>query len=330
MKTYLNSSALLIAVILIAGCGGDDQSGQVARPDAETPPDIATTEPTVASESTPETDTTDATTTEPTTTEEPSAGSDTTGTGFARFTGRITVDGVFSELAPLVAVGDPDVKDEVCTKAAVPDDSVIVGSDGGLADVFVFAIGIPDGVDVPAPPEEPALLDQKACRFIPQALLFRVGQPLQLINSDPTAHNVHTGSFFREQFNQVIPPNDQVGTTIEYERVERVPVQTKCDLHTWMLSYHMAVDNPWFALSAEDGTFVIDDLPPGDWEFMIWHGKPDTSTRPSGTKTGRSKSVPSPEKSSKWTSLSPRPNSSNFQPTIHYPLSFPCAEPITT
>ena len=324
MKTHLNYSVLLIATVLIVGCGGDDQSGQVARPDAVTPPDASTAEPTVASETTPETDTPDATTTEPTTTEEPSAGTDTTGTEFARFTGRITVDGDFPVLAPLVQAGDPAIKDEICTESAVPNESVIVSEDGGLRDVFVYAKAVPDGIEVPAPPEEPEQLDQEKCRFIPQALVFRVGQPLQMINSDPVAHNVRTASFFRDPLNQIISPNDQVGIMAEYERAERVPVQTKCDIHTWMLAWHLPVEHPWAVVSSEDGTFVIDNLPAGEWEFIIWHGKVGYVNRSVEFSAAAGEVVemdffPSQSRTC-----------SSYQPTIHYLLSFPCAEPITT
>jgi hypothetical protein len=283
---------LTLAASLLVGCGGakEPESAEVVLPDeqAVTKPEIESPQPVppletgVASTATPspgtpepagtpvETTTTPAASTTPAST--PAAAPATTGTEFARFSGRITVDGVAPQLPPLVQAGDPTVKDQVCVQSAIPNDSVIVGPDGGLKDVFIYAKRVPGGVNVPAPPEEPAELDQKGCRFMPQAMVFRVDQPLNMVNSDPVAHNVRTAGFTM-QLNQIIPPNDKKGITTTYERAERTPVQTKCDIHTWMLSWHLPLDHPWATVSAEDGTFVIDNLPAGDWEFIIWHGK---------------------------------------------------------
>lgn len=201
-----------------------------------------------------------------------SSAAETTGTEFAAFRGRVTVAGSPPSLAPLVAKDDPKVKDAVCVKQPVPDESVIVGDGGGLADVFVYAKKIPSGIDVPPPPSEPVEIDQVNCRFVPQAMVFRVGQPLLMKNSDPVSHNVRTAGF-TQSINQIISPNDQQGIPVKYERAERVPVQTKCDIHAWMLAYHFPLDHPYAAVTGPDGTFEIKDLPAGDWEFVVWHGK---------------------------------------------------------
>lgn len=200
-----------------------------------------------------------------------SASTETTGTDMALLKGRVTVDGALPALPPLKPKDDPTVQDKACVANAIPDDSVY-GKDGGLADVFVFAKRLPSGVTAPQPPAEPAVLDQVGCRFVPQAFVLRTGQPLQMKNSDPVSHNVRTASL-NMPINQIISPSNQEGTTVTYERPERLPVQTRCDIHAWMLGYHLPVDHPYAAVTAEDGTFEIKDLPPGDWEFMVWHGK---------------------------------------------------------
>jgi hypothetical protein len=33
----------------------------------------------------------------------------------------------------------------------------------------------------------------------------------------------------------------------------------------------MSVNHPYFAVTGDDGRFKIDNLPPGEWEFAIWH-----------------------------------------------------------
>ena len=290
-------STLLAAIVLLPGCGGsearEDRATRVILPGeqqltipevseapAETtaalPPGEADPASTSVAATTPAAGQTPAATPAATTpSSEPAAAAaqgETTGTNMAAFRGRVTVAGSPPTLSPLVAKDDPKVKDAVCVAQAVPDESIIVGEGNGLANVFVYAKKVPSGVEVPPAPTEPVVIDQLACRFIPQAMVFRVGQPLLMKNSDPVSHNVRTAGF-TQQINQIISPNDQTGIPVIYSRPERVPVQTKCDIHAWMLAYHFPLDHPYAAVTGPDGSFEINDLPPGDWEFVVWHGR---------------------------------------------------------
>lgn len=229
-------------------------------------PQVAATTPAASAPAAESTTTPSA---EPTTATAPA---ETTGTEFAAFRGRVTVNGTAPALPSLRVAGDPAVKDRVCVEKAIPDESVVVGEGGGLADVFVYAKRLPPGVKAPPPPTEPAVLDQLGCRFIPQAMVFQVGQPLQMKNSDPVSHNVRT-SGLTTPINQILSPNNQEGIEVQYKRPERVPVGTKCDIHAWMLSWHLPVDHPYAAVTGADGSFEIADLPAGAWEFVIWHGR---------------------------------------------------------
>lgn len=200
------------------------------------------------------------------------AAAESTGTEFAAFKGQVKVDGSVPALPPLKAAGDPTVQDKICVAKAIPDDSVIVGAEGGLANVFVFAKKLPAGVKAPPPPTEPAVLDQQGCRFVPQAMVFQTGQPLLMKNSDTVSHNVRTTAIAMP-INQIIGPSNTTGIAVTYKKPERLPVQTKCDIHAWMLAYHLPLDHPYAAVTDADGKFEIPNLPAGDWEFIVWHGK---------------------------------------------------------
>jgi hypothetical protein len=184
------------------------------------------------------------------------AATESTGTEFAAFKGRVKVDGSVPSLPPLKPAGDPSVQDKICVAKAIPDESVIVSADGGLANVFVFAKKLPAGVKAPPPPTEPAVLDQQGCRFVPQAMVFRAGQPLLMKNSDPVSHNVRT-SAIAMSINQIVSPNNTTGIPVTYKKAERMPVQTKCDIHAWMLAYHFPLDHPYAAVTDADGKFEI-------------------------------------------------------------------------
>ena len=40
-------------------------------------------------------------------------------------------------------------------------------------------------------PTEPLKFDQQGCRYHPHVFGIRVNQPLEIVNSDPTLHNIH-------------------------------------------------------------------------------------------------------------------------------------------
>ncbi len=48
-------------------------------------------------------------------------------------------------------------------------------------------------------------------------------------------------------------------------------IPVKCNIHPWMRSYISVVDNPFFAVSAEDGSFTIKGLPPGTYTIEAIH-----------------------------------------------------------
>ncbi len=52
----------------------------------------------------------------------------------------------------------------------------------------------------------------------------------------------------------------------------------KCDVHGWMNAYAGVLDHPYFAVTGEDGTFEIKNLPPGTYKLTAWHEKLGTQT----------------------------------------------------
>ena len=52
-----------------------------------------------------------------------------------------------------------------------------------------------------------------------------------------------------------------------------VMIPLKCDVHPWMVGYVGVLNHPYFAVTGEDGSFEIKNLPPGDYEIEAWHEK---------------------------------------------------------
>ena len=48
-------------------------------------------------------------------------------------------------------------------------------------------------------------------------------------------------------------------------------VSLKCDIHPWMSAWLWVEDHPWYALSAADGSFAIEGVPPGTYTVEARH-----------------------------------------------------------
>ncbi len=148
-------------------------------------------------------------------------------------------------------------------------DAVLVAADGALQNAFVY---IKDGLDPAytfAAPSAPVVLDQKGCFFVPRVMGLRVGQPLEMANTDPTFHNIHALPKQNREFNHGlapgIPPMRHTFTTPE------VMVRFKCDVHGWMAAHIGVMAHPFFAVTAADGTFSFSGVPPGTYTVEAWH-----------------------------------------------------------
>ncbi len=144
--------------------------------------------------------------------------------------------------------------------------SVLVGSQGGLADAVVSLVDITRGAaSVPA---MPPTLDQRDCTFTPHVLLTTTGGTVRVLNSDPLTHNVHTAAFDNRSANRTQPAGLHV-VELSFDAPEKVKV--KCDLHPWMNAWIVVTDHPYHAVTDEAGVFVLSNIPPGSYTMEVWH-----------------------------------------------------------
>ncbi len=190
--------------------------------------------------------------------------------GYGTLTGRVVLDGAKPNLPSLLPAGalrDP----EVCVRDKIPNERLIVGDSGGIRNVFVYLARKPAGTKAAQSAAQPVVFDQKNCTFIPHALVAHVGQELNFINSDPIAHNINTKTVLSAPFNQILKVSDQTGVPFTYSRSEREPIRVVCDIHAWMLAWHLPLDHPYGVVTDDNGEFSIADLPAGKHEFIVWH-----------------------------------------------------------
>ena len=193
------------------------------------------------------------------------------GTGWATLKGRFVFAGDPGQ--PKALVVDKDT--EVCGKSSkLYDRSLRVDtSSKGLAGVVVFVRK--SSRVKSAVPETPLVFDQKNCEFLSPVFAARVGQPVDVKNSDPVGHNTNVAG---TSFNQLIPSG---GSTIFKPAGETgMPVMVTCNIHPWMKAYAVFRKDGYVAVSAGDGSFQIADLPAGEMlEFQVWH---ERSAGPNG------------------------------------------------
>ncbi len=197
---------------------------------------------------------------------------DSAGSGPGGFSGRVLLTGTAPQLSPIFAQG-ADVKDaESCSAEEMPNEKLVIGSDHGVANVFIYMQKAPKGTPKPVPGEEAVVFDQKNCRFLPHCLVVPVGQTVKVLSDDSVGHNTHSYPSRNTAVNQTVEPGDREGKlAFAYKSSEREPVRLVCDFHTWMSAWHLPVDHPYVALTDANGNFEIQDLPAGNHVFTVWH-----------------------------------------------------------
>lgn len=192
-------------------------------------------------------------------------------------TGKITLKGTPPAEKPIT----PLKNDATCGKLHTDMPTTkfyVVGPGAGLADVVVSLEGV--SAKSTGASAAPAVLDQKACIYVPQIIALQTGQKLNVKNSDPVLHNVHAvpepGSGNKE-FNlaQLAKAPDLV---MSFDKPEMF-LKFKCDVHPWMFAWVSVFDHPYFAVSGQDGTFKIANVPPGKYKLQAAHRKAGTVTQ---------------------------------------------------
>jgi plastocyanin len=164
--------------------------------------------------------------------------------------------------------------DPFCAKTPTKDEEVVVGPSGGLKNVVVrITGGLAGHYD---PPSSPINVDQSACMYRPRVQAIVAGQPISIRNGDQTLHNVHGYKGPSTLFNQAQIPG--LPPLVRKLGAAGDVLKLKCDVHPWMTGYVVVSDNPFFAVTGEDGQFKIGDVPPGTYTLTAWHERYGSKT----------------------------------------------------
>lgn len=111
-----------------------------------------------------------------------------------------------------------------------------------------------------------AVIDQRGKQFQPRVLAVRTGTTVAFPNSDNIRHHVYSFSpakRFELRLYQGTPSEpvlfDKPGLVV-----------LGCNIHDWMLGYVYVTDDPWFAVSDDNGRIRL-ELPAGTYQASLWH-----------------------------------------------------------
>ncbi len=194
------------------------------------------------------------------------------GPGNGAVSGKVTYVGTPAKAEPIDMSKDP-----ACVKLhAKPllTEQAVTGPSNTLGNVVVY---ISAGADAaPAEGMSEASFDEQGCRYTSHVLVVRVGQNIRFSNSDPLSHNIHTLAKVNREWNR-IQPAQTPAFSYAYDKDEFIPV--KCNIHPWMQGYLAVLKTSHFAVTHEDGTYTLPELPPGKYTVTAWHELYGTQSR---------------------------------------------------
>jgi plastocyanin len=192
--------------------------------------------------------------------------------GNGRITGTVKLDGPAPHMR-----GIDMSKDPYCVKAHASDpahlETYVAGANGGLENVVLY---ISDWSGSALVSTAVPVFDQKNCVYSPHVLALDPGETFKVTTSDQTAHNIHPlpNPMVNVGWNQSQPPG---APPIEksWKNPEIIPVQ--CNIHPWMHGWFVVVKGP-YATTDSNGSYTIDNVPPGSYTVTAWQEAAGTQT----------------------------------------------------
>ena len=183
--------------------------------------------------------------------------------------GTVSLDGNAPEMKTIDISGAPQCA--ALHKVPLRKEEIVV-KDGKLANAVVYVTSV-DGKAIEdvwtfSAPTAPVVLDQKDCTYHPHVLAIQVDQTVNIVSSDDLVHNVHYSGANKESNDSFQKVNDSKPKTFSEKELGGAFV---CNVHGWMKAFVNVFPHPFFAVSADDGTYTLPKLPPGEYAVNVWH-----------------------------------------------------------
>ena len=119
-------------------------------------------------------------------------------------------------------------------------------------------------------------------RFQPRVVVVPVRSAVEFPNADPIYHNVFSVS----GANRFDLGLYRSGASKSRNFEEPGLVRVYCNIHPQMVGFVMVVDSDFAAVTAPDGAFRLDDVPPGTWTLKVWHEEGAEASQPVTVRAG--------------------------------------------
>ncbi len=159
------------------------------------------------------------------------------------------------------------VKDhETCEKGPSTRARIRTDDKQNVADAVVYLFDIREGRDF-AKREKPPQIDQRNCNFEPHVMAVKAGEDVEILNSDPVAHNINASQRIYTLFN-ILQPQKDMKATQKFDRPGLVSI--RCNVHDWMEAWVWVFRHPYHQVTGDDGAFKLTDIPPGTYQLAVW------------------------------------------------------------
>ena len=190
--------------------------------------------------------------------------------GAGSISGKVTYTGTPAKMKSIDMSKEPSCAKQHATP--VTNESVVTGANNTLQNVVVYiSAGAPDESGAPS---QAVTFTQKGCQYLPHVLAFRTSQ-LKVVNEDQTSHNIHPLAKTNREWNKSQPPGTPA-LSEKFDKEEFIPV--KCNVHPWMHGYFAVLKTSHYAISGENGSFTLPNLPPGKYTVTAWQEDYGTQT----------------------------------------------------
>ena len=185
--------------------------------------------------------------------------------------GTITVDGAMPAPRDLRVTSD----EAVCGEAV---DESLVSTGGGLPDAVVWLEGVAAGK--PRARLRRYEVNQMRCALEPRLQAVEAGGAINVHSHDPITHRTR---FIAQPAGSVLSVVREVdaGQVVPDEKstARAGLVEIRCEQHPWTQGWLAVFDHPYFAVTGADGTFLLEDVPPGTYTLVVWHERGERSTQ---------------------------------------------------
>lgn len=192
--------------------------------------------------------------------------------GWGTLKGRVSFAGDPPAPTVLVKKGDESVQNAtICAVKEIVSEKLVVNPENRGVRYAIVYIPKPTATNpeaVSSARSADLVLDQKGCKFVPHVVAAMKGTKVQVRSSDPVTHNINV-MLPKNKANLTVAPGAQV-PPIELKNAEVKPGEVVCDIHTWMKSYLLVIDSPYYAVTDAGGNFTLRDVPAGTQKVVVW------------------------------------------------------------